>query len=209
MLIEALPRLCYGDCVATDSPFADPADHPRSSTTPDMAALLDRPVDVLRELLAAELGRWKDLPRTMAAFHTAVTGIAVTVFEAAVKEGILEGWMPPARGGLELLARVLADVIDAGRPGDRSRMEAEAIDFAIGTGVQQGISEREIAEFHGVKKATISKRAVHAKERYSLPPSRGMKSEAAVEVYREMATGRRRSLREKWSFSGLLSRALK
>ena len=87
-------------------------------------------------------------------------------------------------------------------------MESEAIDYAIGTGVQQGKSETDIAKFHGVKKATISKRAIHAKERYSLPPSRGMKSEAAVKVYRQTATGKKRSLREAWEFSGMLKRAL-
>lgn len=176
-----------------------------------MARLLDRPEDVLRELLDAAVKRWKgDLPRTLAEFRIGVTQIALGVFEAAVGAGILEGAsMRPSRGGLELLARVLADVIDAGQPGDRSRMEAEAIDFAIGTGVQQGKSEKEIADFHGVKKATISKRAVNAKKRYSLPPSRGMKSEAAVATYAKMATGRKRSLRETWSFAGLLGRALK
>lgn len=196
--------------MAADSPFADPADRPEASTTPDMARLLDRPEDVLRELLDAAVKRWRgDLPRTLAELHATVTQIALGVFEAAVAEGILDGAsMKPSRGGLELLARVLADVIDAGQPGDRSRMEAEAIDFAIGTGVQQGKSEKEIAGFHGVTKATISKRAVNAKKRYSLPPSRGMKSEAAVKAYARMATGKKRSLREAWDFSGLLTKAV-
>lgn len=195
--------------MTSGTPFADPADRPEASTTPDMARLLDRPEDVLRELLDAALRRWNDLPRTLAEFRVTVTQIAMGVFDAAVADGILDcGGMKPARGGLELLARVLADVIDAGQPGDRARMEAEAVDFAIGTGVQQGMSEKEIAEFHGVTKATISKRAVNAKKRYSLPPSRGMKSEAAVTVYARRATGKKRSLREAWDFSGLLTKAV-
>ena len=172
--------------------------------------MVERPEYILRELLDAAVRRWKgDLPRTMAEFRIVVTQIAVAVFEDAEAEGIMGGaTLKPSRGGLELLARVLADVIDAGGPGDRSRMEAEAIDFAIGTGVQQGKSEKEIAEFHGVNKATISKRAVHAKERYAIPPSRGMKSPVAVAKYREINKGKKRSLREPWNFSGLLKRAL-
>lgn len=199
---------CGGPRKSGDAEFDDPAERPEASQMADMGRR-DSERNILHELLDAAVNRWGDLPRTLADFHAAVTQISLGVFDAAVEAGIIDvASMKPARGGLELLARVLADVIDAGHPGDRSRMEAEAIDFAIGLGVQMGMSETQIAEFHGVKKATISKRAVNAKKRYAMQPSRGMKGEKAVKTYAKMATGKKRALREPWIFAGLLKEAL-
>lgn len=88
--------------------------------------------------------------------------------------------------GRELLARLIAEIIDAPNP----RVMARSIDFVFELGVCQGMSETKIAELEGVTKAAVSHYCIVLKETHRQgKPARGMKSNNAVESYRDLRLG--------------------
>jgi hypothetical protein len=185
-----------------DSKFSDPADYREASYRPDMAAEIDSAEDRFLELIAAQVVK---LPANISrqAFNHCVAGAVLGAMEEAKRDGSLgelfEGG--GTRSEMELATRLLAELIDSNNPA----LQAECIAFVMGLNISGGKSETAIARKHGVNKATVSKRCVRLKQVFGLDPSRGMKSEKAVESYRARQTGKRaRPAPMKWSWSGLL-----
>lgn len=101
--------------------------------------------------------------------------------------------------GRELLARLVAEIIDA----PNARLMARCVDFVFELGICQGMSQTCIAELEGVTKADASHYCIELKETYrGGRPARGMKSNQAVIKYREKRLGRSsRGPREEWTFA--------
>lgn len=168
---------------------SDPAEWSRASETPDIGGDLDTLTDFLRESATARL---KHLPaKDRVAVVDAVTQIALEGIERAKAEGLLHDndtvtWTPQFR---EILAHIFSELLDAGK--ERCLLLAQCFDFAFGLGLQLGISEQEIANQHGMTRSNVSKICVGMRERYDVPPSRGMRSIATCEKYSARQRGRR------------------
>lgn len=104
--------------------------------------------------------------------------------------------------GRELLARLIGEIMDAPKP----QLMACCVDFTFGLGVQVGMNETQIAHHHNVTKATVSRYCVHLKQIYlNGQPAQGMKSNTAVESYRQNRLGRSsRPPRSEWAFGNVL-----
>lgn len=143
-----------------------------------------------------------------AAFNRIVAGVCVTALHEAAESGELRelfGEAGPTGGDLEMVTRVLAELIDAANP----RLQAKCLAYVLGLNLTGGKSETQIAREEGVKKATVSKRCIRIREAFGLPPSRGMKADSARQSYRDRQTGRRaRPARLEWAFAGILKEAL-
>ncbi|MEQ1862777.1 MAG: hypothetical protein ABMA13_22885 [Chthoniobacteraceae bacterium] len=190
-----------------DSRFRDASDLPAASHRPDMAGAVDSMEDRLLETIARQSVA---LPVGMQrpAFNRIVAGVAISALHEAARDGTLRelfGEAEPSTGDLEMVTRVLAELIDAANP----RLQAKCLAYVLGLNLNGGKSETEIAREEGVKKATVSKRCIRIREAFGLPPSRGMKQDRARASYRVRQTGRRaRPARIEWAFTGLLNRAL-
>lgn len=105
--------------------------------------------------------------------------------------------------GRELLAKLVAEIIDAPDP----RLMARCVDFTMELGIQLGISETKIAELSGVTKASVSRHCVHLKNTYrGKQPAAGMKPAHAVKSYQIGRTGRSsRGPRIEWPFAATFS----
>lgn len=89
---------------------------------------------------------------------------------------------------LEVLRVALANVISP-PPRSSALLEAEIVGLAIGFPGLGSMSK--VAKRHGIGRAAVSRRAKAMQERFGLPPSGYMKSEAACVKYRE-SNGRRK-----------------
>jgi hypothetical protein len=173
-----------------------------------MAGEIDGLEDELCEIAAAILVRSRlPFPMTRQLFGAAVGSVCIEALRTAAADGRvaeLLGDSMPLQSNLELVARLLAEIIDADNP----RLHAKCIDFVLGIGLCQGMSETQIARDEGVGKAAVSKRCKLIQKAFGLLPSRGMKSERACENYAERQKGKRaKPLPQPWAFSGLLGRA--
>ena len=171
---------------------------PASSVSPSFSE------DSLHDVFADVVARWRgNIPAARAEFNQLIAAIAIEALKECAETGRFSELFPQApmkARDKEAIARILAELIDSDQP----RLLARCIDFVGGFGVQQGISQTEIAEIEGFSKAQVSKICVHLKEDLDLPPSRGMKSNAACKVYAERQTGKKRE-RSVWRFRGMLS----
>lgn len=84
------------------------------------------------------------------------------------------------RLSLERLNHALVEIMDS----RNARLTVECLAFVSGIAFL-GDSETEIAKKYGISRAAVSKRCVELTKKLNLLPSRGMKSEAAREAYRE------------------------
>lgn len=203
-MIAELATAGYGTRMAVDSPFSDPADRPEASERPDMAGL-DRLEDRLLEAVSKQA---VTLPAGLQRrwFNDVVVSVAVTALREAAEAGELSQLFDgaaPTGGDLEMVTRVLAELMDAENAG----LQAECLAFALGLNVGGGTSQTEIARKHCVRKATVSKRCIRICETFGLPPSRGMKSEDARASYAVRQKGKRaRPARVDWPFKGMLTK---
>lgn len=142
----------------------------------------DEPEDALSAVLEEAAARWEgNLPATIGEFRAAVVAVAAAALKELGEEHA--GARALVRRERETIARLVADFIDAPNP----RMEAQCYDVAFGLGIQLGITESAIADQHGVKRQTVSKRCRAIVEAFGVQPGRGMKSPRAVRVYSERA----------------------
>jgi hypothetical protein len=187
--------------------FRDAADLPQASYRHDFAAEIDQAEEALAEIVDRVFLRGElSLPIARTVFRANVVAVCVT----AIREASAHGWIEeltgetPAPGNLEMLARLLAEIIDAENP----RLHAKCIDFVLGLGLCQGKSETQIAREEGVGKAAVSKRCKVLQKTFGVPPSRGMKREEACASYSKRQMGKRaKPMPQAWSFAGLLGRA--
>jgi hypothetical protein len=157
--------------------------------------------DVIRDVIARSFPVCFPLPRTVSEFKSFAVRILTDpeVLEALGASG------GSGRGNVneherETVARLVSEFIEAENP----RMLAQCYDLAFRLGLQMGITQDAIAEQHGVTKAAVSKTYRRILGEYSLPPARGMKSNEAVETYREREKEKHRKRREEhrpWSFA--------
>jgi hypothetical protein len=180
--------------------FRDAADRPEASYRPDLADEIDRPEDRLLELIASQAVKLPPgIQRTW--LNQIVSQLAIGAMREAAKDGSLSDLfdgIEPNKADLELVARLLAELIDADNP----RLQAKCLAFVFGL---TGKSETEIGDEEGVGKAAVSKRCIRLKQAFGLRPSRGMKSDKACDSYRRRQMGKRaRPSREPWAFAGLL-----
>lgn len=173
-----------------------------------MAGEIDGLEDELKELAEQILAKSTlPFPLTRQLFGAAVAGVCIQAMQSAAADGRLAellGDAMPLRNNLELVARLLAEIIDADNP----RLHAKCIDFVLGIGLCQGMSETQIAREEGVGKAAVSKRCKLIQKAFGLLPGRGMKSEDACRNYAARQTGKRaKPIPQAWAFSGILGRA--
>lgn len=178
----------------------DAADRPEASYRSNLADEIDSPEDRFLELIAAQS---ITLPNGLRRewFNRSVADLAIAALRQAAKEGTVSDLfdhIEPTKADLELVSRLLWELIDADNP----RLQAKCLAFVFGL---IGKSETEIASEEAVGKAAVSKRCIRLKQAFGLKPSRGMKSDKACNSYRIRQTGKRaRPPREQWAFSGLL-----
>lgn len=176
-------------------PDRDAAEFNEASYEDDPATSLDSLSDHVRELVAHEVKNKLDA-RTL--------GELCRIVENVVKRLLDEERLGPQveiskLSGRELLAQMIAEIIDASEP----RLMARCVDFVFELGVQMGLNQTQIGLQEGVTKASVSRHCVHLKATYrSNKPSAGMKSAAAVKTYRHLRTGRSsRCPRMDWPFA--------
>lgn len=173
----------------------DPASYDEASFTPDIASHCDTLSDHIAEALAAE---WPS--RADVSARPSVLKLIHRVIARLQSADLLDPHSHGSRmDGREMLAKMLAEVIDAPDP----RLMAHCIDFVLETGIQLGMSETEIAARFGVTRATVSNYCVALKATFRAGrPARGMKSESAVTSYRRARSGRsNRKPCEPWQFA--------
>lgn len=79
----------------------------------------------------------------------------------------------------ELVERIAILIIDSPNP----RLDADTLAFMAGFHIRMGKSGTELSAKYGLSRAAWSKRCKRLQEKLGLPPSRGMKSEAACRTY--------------------------
>lgn len=144
----------------------DIADSPLASYWPDMARELDSVEDCAREVCheAAQLGY----------------ALAITVATSLIAQTIeRSGGTLLNVNAHELIERVASFLLDSSNP----RRDTDVLAFTSGLYARLGVSQTELANKHGVTRASFSKRCKNLQEKLGLPPSRGMKSEKACKTY--------------------------
>lgn len=176
----------------------DPATYNEASETPDMASL-DDPVDVLAEHMAERVRfRGMSVPFPLCRQFAKVAldyGVANT---AGADPG-------------EVARRLICLIVDPHDP-DEMLLNAKALDYAFGLGIMGGITQAEIAEQHGCTRAKVSMQCREFIRQFSpfgIRPGPGMRSENAVEVYRNRELQKPRKARKEWSFKGVLTQSVK
>lgn len=145
------------------------------------------------------------LPKSTARELTALTALFVKVLRQLLDEERLGALVDVKRlSGRELLARLVAEIMEAPQP----HLMACCVDFTFGLGIQGGLNETQIAAAHSVTKATVSRYCVHLKTTYlGGVPAPGMKSQQAVQSYRNNKLGKSsRPPRQDWAFGHILKR---
>ena len=182
--------------------FRDPADRPQASSWDPAAD------DVLEdEVLEMIARRAVTLPLGMqrAYFDRCVASLLVELLSEASKSKTMRRLFDdasPSTADMETVTRIVAELIDSDNP----RLQSKCLAFVLGLNLHGGRSETEIAHEEGVTKATVSKRCIVLRETFGLPPSRGMKTDAARASYRLRQTGvRARPPRMEWGWRGILS----
>lgn len=186
-------------------PSSDPATWSTASVAPDHSGL-DSLDDVLREVAAVELG--KALPERP---PRGLVNLVARVARAGIDQGLGSGMLHDedsvmfTRGFLERLARIIAEIIDA----PNALLQAQCVDIVFGLGIQLGVSQTVVASQHRMTKGNVSKICVEMRQRYKVPPSRGMKSIEACESYKVRQIGRRaKPAREAWGYGASLKLAI-
>lgn len=175
----------------------DPSEYSEASVTPDMAGDCDTLEQHVSEVLSSQL---KQFPAPTVA---KLSRIFVKVLRQLLDEERLGSLVDIKKlSGRELLARLIAEIIDAPQP----QLMACCVDFTFALGVQTGRNETQIAADHNVTKATVSRYCVHLKTTYlGGVPAPGMKSAKAVESYRQNKLGRSsRPPMQEWAFGKVL-----
>lgn len=170
----------------------DPAQYNEASFDPDPTEGLDTLSDHIRELAGKHV---RSLPPAQMA---GLCRIIESVVTDLLDEGRLGALVDVQRlTGRELLARLMAEVIDA----PDAAVMARSIDFTFSLGVQMGASQTEIARMDDVTKASISRHCRALCETYlGGRPSVGMKSVEAVKSYRAVQIQRQRPAPPEWEF---------
>jgi len=185
------------------SEFRDPAESARASFEPDLATAIDSPEDIILEVLSQMSIALPNTTMSMQWFRQTVASVAVQALRTAHRDGQLAALfdgLTPSRMDLEMVARLLAEFVDADNP----RLHAKCMAFVFGLSEE---SETQIARSEGIGKAAVSKRCIRIKESMGVPPGRGMKSEAAIVSYRRRQKGKRnRPAAQPWPFTSLLTR---
>lgn len=187
------------------APSSDPATWSTASVVPDHSGL-DSLDDLLREVAAEELG--KVLPERP---PRRLVDLVARVARAGIDRGLGAGMLHDedtilfTPGFLERLARIIAEIIDA----PNARLHAQCVDVVFQLGIQLGVSQTELAEQHAMTKGNVSKICVEMRQRFKVPPSRGMKSVEACTSYKLRQTGKRaRPMRENWGHGASLKLAI-
>jgi hypothetical protein len=82
----------------------------------------------------------------------------------------------------DALTRVIALIYDS----PNYRLKIATIVVSFGLPLFLGKSMKSIAEMHGVTKQALSKSVKGFQKKFGLPPTRGQKSQAACEKYRQV-----------------------
>jgi hypothetical protein len=82
----------------------------------------------------------------------------------------------------DALTRVIALIYDS----PNYRLKIATIVVSFGLPLFLGKSMKNIAEMHGVTKQALSKSVKGFQKKFGLPPTRGQKSQAACEKYRQV-----------------------
>jgi hypothetical protein len=185
------------------NPFRDVADSSAASYRPDIAAEIDTPEDMLREILANAAARWTGrIPQTALEFRSVIASVALDALKDAIARGSLADLFDlgtPPRSDLETSKLILAEILGDKNP----RLQAKCIDFVFGFGVAAERTETDIGATEGVGRAAVSQRCVTLRETFGLPEVPGMKGDHARDTYRRIRTGKRKQ-REAWGWAGLL-----
>jgi|GEM_PF-3669135 len=179
----------------------DAAEYSEASYTADPAEGCDSLEDHIRELVAEYCGG-----RVDGATERRLGRVVTTVTRRLLDEGRLGAAVEVRRiEGRELMGLVVAEIMEAPNP----RLMARCMDFVLELGVQLGISETEMAKREGVTKATASRYCVHIKDLFlGGKPAAGMKSQKAVQSYKENRTGKSsRGPRHEWAFGEAFKKA--
>lgn len=194
-------------------PFRDLADSPRASSRPDISQEVDTIENIVDSALQKAVRAW---PGNIAAARHQFAAHIATAVAAALREAAADGRLAEVvgesmdAGGLAIIGMLLADIIDSGKPGERARIEAQCVDFVLGTAVERGKSQTAIARENSVGKASVSKRCRQLVKRLGVLPSRGMKDEEAVAAYKDRQTGKRAKPKaEPWAFAGMIAQAFR
>lgn len=173
----------------------DAAEYHEASHWPDVAEGCDSLEDHVMELLCAEMPQHRGSEKL-----AQLAALVTKIVRAVMQQGMAGAAVDLKKlQGRELMARLIAEIIDA----PHARLMARCIDLTFSLGVQLGLNETQIASLEGLTKATASHYCVTLKDTYlEGRPAPGMKSNAAVESYRRVRTGKSsRGPRTEWAFA--------
>lgn len=181
----------------------DAADFTEASYFDDPSLGCDSLEDHVKELVSPRLAKGTRPEDAQKLFN-----LVLFVVRTILDEGRASALVDVQKlSGRELLARLVAEIIDAPQP----RLMARCVDFVFGLGVQLGKNETDIGEAENVTKASVSRYCVGLKRDYlGGTPAPGMKSNKAVEAYREINTGKRsRPAANAWDGFAILNSHIK
>lgn len=167
----------------------DPAEYQSASETPDMAAEIDSTEDLIWEVATEKLRAFKKLkPEAEMTILPLITATVRGCIEVGTERGLFHNensatFTPKFK---EILVRILTEIHAHPNP----RLYIDCLSFAFGLHLRGGLSQTSIADDYGVTKGSPSKITVSICDMFGIPPSRGMKPEAARESYRERQLGK-------------------
>jgi hypothetical protein len=178
----------------------DPANYNEASHWPDLAEGCDTLEAHVRELVEEEWPARAD-PKAKAAVIALVSRVVRRLLEEGRMAPLVDVKRLP---GKELLARLLDEILNA----PDAVLMACCIDVVMETGVNLGTSMTQIGRRCKTTKATVSHHCRILTETYrGGKPAAGMKSEAAVESYRRVRSGRSsRGPRIEWQFASTFAK---
>lgn len=185
----------------------DPAEWSKASETPDIAGGIDTLEDLLLEVASDRLATMRIRAEDRDKIAPTIVAVAMDGIKQAQERGLLHDqdgatWTPKF---LEIVAHIVSDLLDA----KNTRLMVQCFDFAAGLGLQLGVSEQQIADEHGMSRSNVSKICVSLTERYSLPPSRSMRSISTRKNYSVRQLGRRaKPTPEEWNRTKRLSETI-
>jgi hypothetical protein len=169
----------------------DAAEYTEASETPDMAESIDTLSDHIAEIVCEE---W---PASVGN-RKPIIAITERVVTRLLRERRLGAEYDTGMiSGREALTKSLQLIIDSPQP----RLMARAVDLALQTGVQLGISETAIADMEGVTRASVSLYVLACKDAVlgdsvEVP---WLKSAEARKSYSEKRSGKKGGKQE-WEF---------
>ena len=146
---------------------SDISDSPLASYWPDLASEIDTVEDCAREVCS----------------EAVLVGISIGITLAAsliTKTVERCGGVVMNVTAHETIERIAGYMLDTDNP----RLASYVLAFTAGLFAPMGMSETKIAEKLGITRAAFSKRVKNLQALLALPPSRGMKSAKASQVYK-------------------------